>query len=645
MDEMHVIKVIPISRRGLKGHLSFFSKKDIPEGAVIDVPVRGKPTPALVIASVDARDEKLLLRGSSFSLKKIAPKSIRTIFPAHIIAAFRKTAEWHAVGLGEVLAHFSPKAVLTAPVKTPVEEVDLTDAHAPASETLVLQANLDERMRMYRSLAREAFARNESLMIITPTIAETEILYEKLHRGIEESVIILTSALTKKKLITTWERAINSTQPVLIIATYSFVALPRNDFNAIIIEHENARSYTAREHPRIDTRVAAEYIAQASNTRIIFADFPVRVETRARLESGELEELTRLQVSSQSTGQIQIIDAKEKKNIPADVEAVKKEMRRRKQFSVFTDAAREAITQELARGGRVFLYATRRGLAPVTVCNDCGTPVTDPATGSPMTLHKTNEGNVFLSFYSGAIMPSNISCRDCGSWNLVSLGIGVQRVIEEVEKLFENAPLFSLTADTAPTHAKAKKIQSYFFNTPGAILVGTERALPYLNEPTELSVVTSIDSLLSISAWRAHEYALATLFYISDRTQDRLLIQTRLPDHPVMHAMVNGNPTDFIRTELAERKKFGYPPFSLFIGLTWTGTEKTVTTIGEELKEPLAQWDVVGPLPPRAIKKNQYLARAVIRVPKDSWPHPELVRIIKNLPRTITVTVNPDDII
>jgi len=632
---VYIVTVIPITRGAFKEHLSFFSKTELPEGSIVDVPVRNKPTPALVIGVKEAREEKLSIRGSSFSLKKITPKTIRHIVPRTTVEALKETAMWHALGLGEVLAHFSPSAVIRTNFS--IKDTASEQKEGPAADVLALQAEYEERMRMYRSLAREAFARNESVLIISPTIAEAETLYEKLHRGIEDQVLLVTSASTKKAILAAWKRAAEDPDPLLIIATHSFITIPRKNLQAIIIERESARSYVSRERPHLDTRIAAEHIASKNASRIIFADFPLRMDTRARLQSGELEELTRLQVSAQSSGRVQIVDAR----TPKDPDAQKQ----KKKFSVFTDAVRTAIESEIKRGGRVFLYASRRGLAPVTVCNDCGTPITDPSTGTPMTLHKTGEGNVFLSFYSGAILPSNTSCTHCGSWNLVSLGVGVERVVEEAEKLFPDTTVFSLTADSAPTHAKAKKIQKYFFNTPRALLVGTDRALPYINEPVELTAVISIDSLLSITAWRAHEYALNTLFYLRDRTQDVLFIQTRLPDNPVMGAIAHGNPTEFIRNELKERHTFGYPPFSLFIGLSWNGTEKAVEKATEKLQELLKTWDTVGPLPPRQIAKNKYMARMVIRCERDTWPDMSLVTLLKSLPREISITVDPDEIV
>src|SRR5690606_10060270 len=41
----------------------------------------------------------------------------------------------------------------------------------------------------------------------------------------------------------------------------------------------------------------------------------------------------------------------------------------------------------------------------------------------------------------------------------------------------------------------------------------------------------------------------------------RLLVQTRMPEHPVLAVARNGDPTDFVAAESALRRELGSPPF------------------------------------------------------------------------------------
>lgn len=630
---MFVIKVIPITRGVLKGHVSFFSKESIDPGTVIDVPIRNKKTAAVVLSTTDVRDEKSTLRNESFALKKIQPKVKRRIFTTGTIEAFREIAEYHAAPESAVFDHFTSRAIVDT--DNPLEETKHQKAnYETASDRLALQQETPERMSLYRNLTRESFAKGESVMILAPTIPEAERLYKELSRGIEEQTVLLTSNLTKKGTVTAWNRAIADPEPLLLIVTFSFLAIPRENLSTIIIERESARSYVHRERPYLDARVAAEVLAKKNGARVIFSDFPLRVETHARLKNHELEELSRPQRSLRIGAPVRVVDAR-----------TKDDGKKKKRFSPLTLFVQSLIEKETARGSRLFVYAARRGIAPLTICNDCGTPITDPATGAPMTLHKTPEGNMFMSFRSGALLPANIACSVCGSWDLVSLGVGVERVHDEIKKLFPSIPLFLFTSETAKTHAQSRKLMQQFFSTKGAVLVATDRALPYLYEPVEYSVVASIDSALSSSAWRANAHALHTLFYLSDKTLETCVVQTRLPEAPVIRALAAGNPSDFIEHELSEREQFDYPPYATFVGLTWSGTERAVLKTADVVTSALTSWELVGPLPPRAISKNRFAGRAVVRLEKGTWPNQRLSEDLHKLPPDIAVTIDPDDIV
>ena len=297
-------------------------------------------------------------------------------------------------------------------------------------------------------------------------------------------------------------------------------------FETFVVERESARGYRALTRPYLDMRRAAESLAKETGTRLIVADFPLRAESRYRAENGG-EEFARIQMRASGSTETLIIDARKTDGARGE----------KRIFTTLTEKTKKIIGEELSRGGRVVVFAARRGLSPLTVCNDCGTPVTDVETGTPMVLHKTVEGNVFISHRSGAELPAESSCRNCGGWNLVTLGIGIERVVEELAKSFPKAPLFVLTTDTARSHPEAKKIAERFFTTTGSVIAGTERMLPYLTEPVELAIVASVDSLLSSSSLLPPQPSLSILFYLRERAENKLIVETRKPDHAVMKAL------------------------------------------------------------------------------------------------------------
>jgi primosomal protein N' (replication factor Y) len=639
---MFSVRVMPVAKGIFKDHLTYFSREHISPGTVIHATVRGRKIPGIVLSSIDVREEKYDLRAADFALKKLdtekTPK--KKMFRASFIRAVHDAAEWHGTHEGIVVSTLASSQIL-ASLPSIEEYVPKAGEETTGvkADLLVLQAEREERIRTYRNLAREAFARGASVFIVAPTIIEAEQLAVHLERGIENRVILFTSELSKKKLIGAWNHAVTNREPVLVVGTPVILSIPRSDLDTIVIERESARAYRGRERPYLDVRQVAESLSAHSGARLILADFPLRVETRYRVDIHEAEELARSQVRPGGTEQVSVIDTR-----PKDTKRGERRM-----FSALTTETKAEIKTVLKKGGRAIVFAARKGIAPLTICNDCGTPITDPNSGLPMTLHKTANGNVFLSHRSGAALPAETSCTVCGGWNLVTLGIGIDRVVEELEKEFPEAKISSFTKDTAPTHKAAKKLADTFFateeNNTGAILVGTERMLPYLKQAADIAVVASIDTLLSLPAWRAHETALSILFYLREHAEEKLIIETRQPDTEVMKTLLSGNPLDFYRKDCAEREQYGYPPFTLFIGLTAYGPRPTVDKTRTLISETFSSYDLVGPLPAEAEPRSEWSAKAVIRLPKTSWPDAELWEKLKNLPPNVAVTIDPDEIV
>lgn len=619
---MYTVEVAPLVRGTFLDSLTFFSKESVAVGALVRIPLRGRSVHALILSIRDARQEKLGLKTLGFALKKLEDTEPQLVLSEAFMSGAMALARYALVPVGAVVREFTFMKLLTethAPTNTPQRET--------VPEIQALSAETESRVATYRSLAREAFARNRSVILIASTLSEVAWLSDALARGIEDRVVTLHAGLTARALKLAWERA-TAPEPPLIIGTPPVLSIPRTDIDAIVVEREHAKSFVSRGSGRLDTRLCAEFIARAASTRLILGDFPLRVETFGRI-GVDIEELSRGSGRSESPADVLIYDSRTQKD------------GQKKSFAPLSDETIARIQSASDRGLQSVVYAARRGIAPLTVCNDCGTPVSDSA-GVPLTLYKTPDGNVFRSHKTGALVSAESACTTCGGWNLVTLGIGVDRVHDYL-RTHLSGPLFVLTADSAPTHKEGKKITDAFYGARGSCLIGTERIFPYLITPVSLSVVASIDSTLSLSAWRAEEQAHATLFALLSCTTDTLVIETRQPDAPVMKSIASKNPSEYIRGMVQERATFGYPPFTTFITLSWSGTPEIIADIERTVITALQAYETVGPLPPEAIGRGRFRERMVIRLPRTAWPDHRLSTLLEILP--VQVEVDADEIV
>ena len=197
---MYLVHIIPISRGITKDRLSYFSKKDIPRGALVTVPIRNRLTPAIVERTESAEDMKTKLRQSPYPIKKIEEVKKTQIFSPEFMSAVLEMANYTAGTAGAIINTLVPKVILSDPKKTQGVTIKKETKKDVSYERLVLQTDKDERFSTYRSLIREAFARKQSVFICMPTLHDVEQFVSKSEKGIERICLDSTVVLPKNRL-------------------------------------------------------------------------------------------------------------------------------------------------------------------------------------------------------------------------------------------------------------------------------------------------------------------------------------------------------------------------------------------------------------------------------------------------------------
>jgi primosomal protein N' (replication factor Y) len=225
-----------------------------------------------------------------------------------------------------------------------------------------------------------------------------------------------------------------------------------------------------------------------------------------------------------------------------------------------------AIKAVAARGGSVFVFAHRRGYAPASRCQRCRTLRRCHQCGS------RPEQTLTCQRCGTTLGP----CANCGHDAFVPVGAGVGRVTEELVRSLGSK------VGTAPSDHQVQ--------------VGSEADLAGLSRQ-DLVVAVDPDGLILGSHYRAAEEALRILARLVGRvggSASRGLIQTYMPDHPVMTALRTGNPIPFLGGELEARNRYGLPPSSQLLVLEVRGAVPSdlATTIRTTVPDNIS---VLGP--------------------------------------------------
>jgi primosomal protein N' (replication factor Y) len=615
--------------------LTYFSLKPLKNGSVVFVPLRKKEVPAIVLSSQNITDMKTQIRSAGFALKKIENKKTSTFLLPEFVAAAQVAADYFATTTGAILHSSVPSAIWNdiGKAKGHKGRTFVATKVRPLCRKLILQSEINDRFGSYKSLVREEFAKKSSVFILVPTMQEAQKAESLLKKGVENYTFVLHGNLTKKEMLTRWKNTLKSRHPVLIIATGSFLSIPREDVETIIVERENSRSYKQFNRPFMDIRVLAEEFAKHRKIRIIFGDLPLSIDTMWRYKENELDEFSPPKLRTIREATQSLVDMKEKKHQKAG------------KFEVVSDELKDLAIDAIKKNDNMFIFTARRGLASSTTCHDCGSPVLCHECEAPIVLHGTSKGNRFICHACGASRNADERCKTCASWKLETIGIGVQLVEKTLKEMLPEDKVFIIDKDTASTHKKAFTLIDKFYATKGAVLIGTEMALSYIDKPITNSAIATMDSLFSLPEWRMPEKILSLLLKIKEVTEKEMLIQTRKPSQKIFDYVAKGNLVDFYKDEIKKRKDFGYPPFSVFIKISVIGTSERVSKEMEYIKKLLSKYDIQ--IYPSSIKvaRGKFAMHGLIRVERSKWPNTEIVEILRSLPPHFSVDVDPESLL
>ncbi len=602
---MYVLDVIALSPTSPAAPLSYRSKEHLKPGAIVSITLRNTPIHGVVVGATEVRDAKSLLKNATFALAK-SVRYTDGMLPASLMKAAHTIALYHAVPLGAVLHALLSDAIAVDLPRVLVEgdAYRLDDCEYPRMV----------RYRKYRSIIEDT---KGAVLLVVPTIAE---LQECKQVFSDLSPIVLSGELKPEARRQALVEAVSSTG--LIIATPAFSFAVIRALGHVIIERPSAGTYRMPRRPNLDRVRSLLFLAEARRLPVTLGDYPLPLEYRPRPEDG---------LFNTPSGEALVVDVRE---AFAQGEA----------WKALPDSSLREIKQVLKDRGRILILASRKGYAPYVVCKDCGTALKDEqgrsyalATVGGVRVLRTADGNVKAT--------DKTTCPVCGSWNLLPLGVGVERVFEELTTAFPEETIVRFDSDTIKTDVAARKAMKGYKET-GGILLGTETVLPWLsyglnNDDTfDLAVIASMDSLLALPFWRSRERFVRVGLILCERAK-RVLIHTRQTEDSALEAVLAPKDTTFFREELSLRNALTYPPFGTLIAFHAEGTQKRlleakILLTGVVLPHSLAL------LPERTLGKNEYRQTFILHLKDDTWPDQTLSERIQTLPPFIKTVIDPE---
>jgi primosomal protein N' (replication factor Y) len=257
--------------------------------------------------------------------------------------------------------------------------------------------------------------------------------------------------------------------------------------------------------------------------------------------------------------------------------------------------------------------------------------------------------------HCGHATPTPATCPSCaGQGSLVGCGPGVERVAEEVAALLPGARVAIATSDTVSGPGAAAALIGRIVEREIDVVIATQMLAKGHHFP-HLTLVGVVDADLGLSGGdlRAAERTFQMLAQVAGRSgraerPGRVLVQTHMPEHPVIAALIAGDRDAFIAAECEARREAGMPPFSRLAALVVSAVDETaVERAARDLAVAAgtAGIEVFGPaVPPLALLRGRHRRRLLLRAAR-SEPLSALIRpwiIAARWPRAVRVQVDID---
>lgn len=457
------------------------------------------------------------------------------------------------------------------------------------------------KTEIYLRALAEVVARGKRGLCLVPEIALTPQTIERFMARFPGRIGVFHSGLSLGEQFDEWHQIKNGAFDV-VIGPRSALFTPQPDLGLIIIDEEHEWSYKQQDKsPRYHARDVAIKLAELTGAVVILGSATPDVETFYRARQGKYQ---LLQLSERITPHgpsslpvVEIVDLKEELKAG--------------NTSLFSRSLIARIGETLAKGEQVILFLNRRGTATFVQCRSCGFVIRCSRCSVALTYHAAEKRLICHHCRYAISVPQN--CPRCLSRRLKFLGIGTQRVEEEMRQLFPKAQLLRWDKDVVTGRRAHDELLTDFRTGKANVLIGTQMIAKGLHLPQVTLVgVISADTGLNLPDFRAGERTFQLLCQVAGRAgrglrTGRVIIQTYCPEHYAVRATSNHDYLGFYNQEIDYRHQFGYPPFGRLVRLLYSHVNSSLCrkevervshlVITERDREGIPDLSLIGPAP------------------------------------------------
>ena len=491
---------------------------------------------------------------------------------------------------------------------------------------------------VYFERIKKILNRGKQALVLLPEIFLTNEFKSRFQEYFGFTPAIWHSKITPKQKRIIWKGILNN-EIKLVIGARSSLLLPFKKLGIIIVDEEHDASYKQDEGVIYNARDMAI-------SRAFFEKIPIHLVTSVP----SIETYNNIQ--NKKYRHIKII--KRYKDYPLPKTKIINLNFDKLKNNLISKETIRLVDEFLKKKEQVLFFINRRGFAPYLICKKCGFKHSCPNCSLYLTFHKVK--NKAICHHCAHEREIKTKCKNDNFCDFIMYGPGVEKVFDEVKKIFPNKNVNIFSSDYMKKKEYTEKLFKEISNNQVDIIIGTQMISKGFNFP-KLNCIVVIDADFTGRGYdlRTTEKNIQLYHQLSGRagrfsSESLIIYQTLFPEDSTLNELIKDNSEDLLKNELIIRKKNNLPPFMRLIAIIISSKQKELSLDGAravKLKlEQIEGLEILGPVESPLLKiKNNYRSRLLLRFKTQVSMQKKIANLLNKLkisPKIkLTVDVDP----
>ncbi len=405
------------------------------------------------------------------------------------------------------------------------------------------------KTEVYMQAIVSVLERGQQVLMLVPEINLTPQLEARFRQRFPVTMTLYHSNLTGKQRLEAW-LSMQTGQSSILLGTRSALFTPMRNLGLILLDEEHDTSFKQQEGFRFSARDVAIMRAKLLNIPVLLGSATPSLES---LHNANQKRFRQLLLTKRA-------------GFAVEPSVLIMDIRNKKLYGGLSEALVTEIRKVLGKGEQVLLFLNRRGFAPTLICHHCGWVARCLHCDANLVIH--NRIKKLRCHHCEREQGMISICPACNNGGLIPLGLGTERIEQDLMTLFPDKKLVRLDRDTTQRKGMLEQYLNEINSGQADIIIGTQMlAKGHHFGNVTLVALLDVDSALFSIDYRAAERLAQMIVQVSGRAgreykKGRVVLQTRQPDHPLLTLLIRNGYRRYAEAALQERKEAALPPFT-----------------------------------------------------------------------------------